>query len=150
MALINFDLALAKGFEGVTLHTGMVVRDTNLDIQQWLVLWEEDGETNVRLKPDGGPRPFLGVIIPTPRFVPDYTDAGTRGHILADLRAAWKDPEVCVYPPSAYKSHPSMWCCVVFPDGAGSERRFDGLTEEEAMLAAWKARPQVKAKMEVL
>ena len=72
---------------------------------------------------------------------PQLTDKATADGAPRTARAAWGDPEACVYPPSCRRSGSGRWTVYVSTDDGG-ELAFGGATETEAWLAAIDAAPE--------
>lgn len=82
-------------------------------------------------------------------FVPDLSDAATKGCLMQMVRDAWKSASVCTCDMGGYDA--CEWICIVdterlapgmeFPHTRHGVTWFEGATEEEAMVLALEFAP---------
>ena len=73
------------------------------------------------------------------KWLPDLSDAATRGCILELVRKAWGDPYLHCQYIIAELNQPDCWMAIA--DCGMARREFVGQTEAEALLAALEAAP---------
>lgn len=142
----DFSLDLARRFDGVPLVPGMVANHSRYH-GRYIVMAAAGDRVLLTWMRDGTEVEPLPVMVPMgwvdrATVTPDYRDPGTLGHILAAVRAAWKDPGAAV---TGHETVPPGDLWWVF-DACGPSMRdsviFAGPTEAHALAAAWEGRPR--------